>query len=133
MFSIVRRGGFNKPISELSMANGGRAQPCQKWVTDDWSCNVETSSVKLSSGPRNQHLMTFSRVEIWPTSGVSDQQADLSKVGWVCSATDTGRRQWQDTLHNIRWRMVCVGFGWVKNNDLSKSALSNSQQLLKIK
>ena len=63
MCRLVRRGGF-KPISELSTTNGGRVQPCRERVPDECSCNVETPSVKLSSGPRNQHITTFSRVEM---------------------------------------------------------------------
>jgi len=67
-------------ISELSATNWGRAQPCWKRVPDDWSCDVETPSAKLSYGLRNQHI---GRAEIWPTRDISDWQADLSKVGWA--------------------------------------------------
>ena len=39
-------------------------QPCRKRVLYDWSYNVETPSVKLSSGPRNKHITTLGRAEM---------------------------------------------------------------------
>ena len=68
--------GF-KPISELSTTNGGRVKRCQKWVLDDWSCNLGTLSAKLSSGLRNQCIAMFGRVEMWPASRPVESRLEL--------------------------------------------------------
>jgi len=72
--------GF-KPICELSTTNGSRAQPCWKKLHPSglgkWK--LHRSNWVLVRG--NQHSTTFSRAEMWPTSEVGYQQADLSKVG----------------------------------------------------
>jgi len=58
---------------------------------------VESASAKLSSDPRNQHITTFNRAEMWPTSDVDDRQAYPLKVGWT-SAADTV--EGSDSHHN---------------------------------
>ena len=75
--------GF-KPISELSTTTRGRAQPCRKRVLDDWSCNVETPSAKLSSGtefwsqePAYRDIRQSGDVT---DHNISDRQGNLSKV-----------------------------------------------------
>ena len=61
-------------ISELFTTDGGWAQVCRQWVTDDGGCNMEVSLAQMGPGPRNPHVTVLSRTEVCPSRNVSGRQ-----------------------------------------------------------
>jgi len=84
-------------ICGLSTANEGT-----KWVPDDGSCDVEASLTRMNPGPKNQHVMTFSWMEMCLSRDVSDWRADVFDIGRT-SLTDAAN---DNNRHSIDCQLM---------------------------